>query len=353
MAEALSITRGASTISEWERNLFIPPLAVIRDICLKYSINANWLLTGNGDVHMSHGDEHGQALLIKKSIWDLPAFSDLLIDHSIDLKRVENHITDKTRYINRLVEIYYNDKINHLIEFKPGNLQFIRSLLNYKTETTRRVINNVRSICAESNVPLFYFKTDQHMIDDFMQSLNPSILQTMLNSSSPLDDNISTGRVDAKQEATSMFHETCQPYHPAQHHDQAVLAGGIDSDDINIDDLVAKTHAVLKSPTIYRTALASNINAFHQSIRTNEAMYALEARLSALEEKDRARIGRDAPAEDMAEVLRRVAELERKCADLEKENEALKSSGPVDPPAVEAPIPAAIPSTKSTGRKNT
>jgi chromosome segregation ATPase len=60
-------------------------------------------------------------------------------------------------------------------------------------------------------------------------------------------------------------------------------------------------------------------------------------------------------ADGLEDIKKRVMALERKCSELEKENAALKLSGPVDDPTTEIPIKGATttPPTNSTGRKNT
>lgn len=50
-----------------------------------------------------------------------------------------------------------------------------------------------------------------------------------------------------------------------------------------ISDLITKTVNVLESDTIYRHALASNINAFHHAIEMNYKVEKVEARLLLLE----------------------------------------------------------------------
>jgi transcriptional regulator with XRE-family HTH domain len=53
---------------------------------------------------------------------------------------------------------------------------------------------------------------------------------------------------------------------------------------VNIKDLTYKTIEVLESDTIYRTALASNINAFHQSIKMAEELKIMKSRQDAFEQ---------------------------------------------------------------------
>ncbi|MEW6258886.1 MAG: helix-turn-helix transcriptional regulator [Thermodesulfobacteriota bacterium] len=56
----------------------------------------------------------------------------------------------------------------------------------------------------------------------------------------------------------------------------------IQDDQFKLSDLLAKTIYILESPTIYRTALAHNINAFHQAVIS---LSDTEERLSAIEKK--------------------------------------------------------------------
>lgn len=54
-------------------------------------------------------------------------------------------------------------------------------------------------------------------------------------------------------------------------------------DDFKMSDMLTKTAEVLESDTIYRTALASNINAFHQAVNSERTLARLEERMVALE----------------------------------------------------------------------
>jgi len=56
-------------------------------------------------------------------------------------------------------------------------------------------------------------------------------------------------------------------------------------DDFKMTDMVTMTVEVLESETIYRTALASNIRAFHQAVRSERTLAQLEERMVALEAK--------------------------------------------------------------------
>jgi len=53
--------------------------------------------------------------------------------------------------------------------------------------------------------------------------------------------------------------------------------------EINKSDLLKKTIDILESDSIYRAALASNINAFHYSIQTENKLSNMDARMSSLE----------------------------------------------------------------------
>jgi transcriptional regulator with XRE-family HTH domain len=55
--------------------------------------------------------------------------------------------------------------------------------------------------------------------------------------------------------------------------------------DLKISDLVAKTIDILESESIYRSALASNINAFYYSIQTRNTLEAMKNRMVAMEKQ--------------------------------------------------------------------
>ncbi|GAB6035842.1 hypothetical protein JCM15519_04010 [Fundidesulfovibrio butyratiphilus] len=78
-------------------------------------------------------------------------------------------------------------------------------------------------------------------------------------------------------------------------------------DDWKMTDMVTMTVEVLESDTIYRTALASNIRAFHQAVRSERTLAKLEERVAILEAREE-----------------RWAQIEGRMADLEKENAELK-----------------------------
>lgn len=78
-------------------------------------------------------------------------------------------------------------------------------------------------------------------------------------------------------------------------------------EDWKMSDMLTKTAEVLESDTIYRTALASNINAFHQAVRSERLLAQLVERVAALEAR-----------ED------RWAQIEARMTELEKENAQLK-----------------------------
>jgi len=72
-------------------------------------------------------------------------------------------------------------------------------------------------------------------------------------------------------------------------------------------DMVTMTVEVLESETIYRTALASNIRAFHQAVRSERTLVKLEERMAAMESR-----------------LEQVAQFELRVEELARENQELK-----------------------------
>lgn len=78
-------------------------------------------------------------------------------------------------------------------------------------------------------------------------------------------------------------------------------------DDFKMTEMVTMTVEVLESETIYRTALASNIRAFHQAVRSERTLARLEERVAIMEAK-----------------LERMGQIEERMAELEKENGELK-----------------------------
>jgi len=56
-------------------------------------------------------------------------------------------------------------------------------------------------------------------------------------------------------------------------------------EDFKMSDMLTKTAEVLESETIYRTALASNINAFHQAVQGERLLTNLAERMELLEKQ--------------------------------------------------------------------
>ena len=79
------------------------------------------------------------------------------------------------------------------------------------------------------------------------------------------------------------------------------------AEDWKMSDMLTKTATVLESDTIYRTALASNINAFHQAVQSERMLARLEERVATLEAREE-----------------RWAQFEARMEELEKENAGLK-----------------------------
>lgn len=70
--------------------------------------------------------------------------------------------------------------------------------------------------------------------------------------------------------------------------------------EFKIHEMLQKTTAILESNTIFRAALLSNINAFHQAISADKAIEILQRHVSDLEERTRAQL------EELTERLKQV-----------------------------------------------
>lgn len=107
---------------------------------------------------------------------------------------------------------------------------------------------------------------------------------------------------------------------------QAPCVKHADQSHINIQDMLRKTGEILQSNTIYRTALTSNINAFHQSILVERDMKAMEAHMNILEQqmqKLTQRMDSHPPGEQPTDGMR-MERLERKISELTQECDELK-----------------------------
>ena len=91
-------------------------------------------------------------------------------------------------------------------------------------------------------------------------------------------------------------------------------------EEFRMSDMVTKTIEVLESDTIYRTALASNINAFHQAVRSERTLAHMEKRLADLEAKA------DAMAKRMEELEKENQELKRRL-EPPRQNQAVGEAG--------------------------
>jgi len=78
------------------------------------------------------------------------------------------------------------------------------------------------------------------------------------------------------------------------------------AEDFKMSDMVTKTIEVLESETIYRTALASNINAFHQAVQGERLMGRMEQRLADLEAKS------ESMSKEISELRRENRELKQR-----------------------------------------
>lgn len=77
-------------------------------------------------------------------------------------------------------------------------------------------------------------------------------------------------------------------------------------EEFRMSDMLTKTAEVLESDTIYRTALASNINAFHQAVRSERTLVRIEERMAEWEAKA------DAMARELSELRRENRELKER-----------------------------------------
>lgn len=77
-------------------------------------------------------------------------------------------------------------------------------------------------------------------------------------------------------------------------------------EEFRMSDMLTKTAEVLESDTIYRTALASNINAFHQAVRSERTLARIEERMAEWEAKA------DAMARELSELRRENRELKER-----------------------------------------
>lgn len=91
------------------------------------------------------------------------------------------------------------------------------------------------------------------------------------------------------------------------------------ADNFKITDMITKTMEILESETIFRTALASNINAFHQALKFESDQKARDDRMAEMERR------MDAQAKRQDEQDRRHAEHARRYAEIEAENDRLRN----------------------------
>lgn len=109
------------------------------------------------------------------------------------------------------------------------------------------------------------------------------------------------------------------------------------SEELDIYVLLKKAGEVLESPGIYRTALASNINAFHHSIKMSQDLADMKARMDTLEEFE-------------AQTKIKFDELAQLIKGLQEENRILKQlrSSEEDSPIIDASSHTTRPSSRKT-----
>lgn len=83
----------------------------------------------------------------------------------------------------------------------------------------------------------------------------------------------------------------------AQSSSETTLSGN--DEEIDVSDMLLMTSVVLKSETVYRSALASNVRAFYQAVIKEEEMQSVNEKLEALQKHN----------ENMAERMERMEQM--------------------------------------------
>ena len=283
----------------------------------RFSINRVWLETGAGSPFSTSQTVEKDAL------------TGLIHEYIDRIERVLEIITWS--------KVSDEHRLYHLLRFNDGNYLLITTqpILAYKDDNISIEIHDARDELQQRDIPILQLQLEDHWFNEYVLYPKREKLEALffLSDVKPLSIPIERTKPDSPASKFTL--------------DSLAIASAASEAaalHVNIKDLAYKTIEVLESETIYRTALASNINAFHHAIKMEEQMKAIQAHMENFERQMH---------EQFTSLKHDIDALQRECADLRNENATLKSSGPVDPPASEIPIPSAIPPTKSTGRKNT
>ena len=119
---------------------------------------------------------------------------------------------------------------------------------------------------------------------------------------------------------SSPLNETCAPAAPAQR-ESTIENIQVPAEEFKISEMITKTVEVLESNSIYRTALASNINAFHHSINMIAQIERMEGAMVRMEIEQQQTQSRTTVLEQqVAELLGELKDTEGKGSQKEKKD---------------------------------
>lgn len=232
----------------------------------------------------------------------------------------------------RVLEIVYGRKdttgvkADYLARFTDGSYLLIGAMIHYNDEAPPLEVRDIRGELADRGIHLYQLRLDERWYADYTVYPKREKLEALFfrPDVGPIKPQKSLGSLDEikKQAPWVLGKEEDHYFEDSEAEEAGILK------------LLSKTADVLKSKTVYRTALKSNINAFHQSIRTEEELSRMTRRMDDFEHQTHQKI------DELAQLIK----------GLQEENRLLKQSGSLE----EGLTPDASSSTdQPSGRKTT
>lgn len=245
-------------------------------ISLLFDINEQWILAGTGPVFSTSVS----ALEEKVPVMDL----------------VMRNIERTERMLEIISGSPHHDQriIYHLARFQDGNCLLITGMLPYDDKSLSAEITDIRDELQQREIPIYQLQVDEHWFAELTIYPRKERLQELFmhHDARPLGEQNTSGALSSA----------------LRYYD---LTPATDAGELNIYDLLKKAGEVLEAPGIYRSALASNIIAFHHSIKMSEDLAAVKSRMDTFETFE-------------AQTNKKFDELAQLIKILQEENQTLK-----------------------------
>lgn len=270
-------------------------------ISLQFDINEQWILEGTGPVFSTSVNAQEQQASV----------TDLVMRNIDRTERMLEIVTSSPHHGRRTVY--------HLARFRDGHCLLITGMLPYDDKSPAIEIIDIRDELRRREIPVYQLQADDHWFAELSAYPRMEKLQELFM------------RYDARPLGEHGI-ELKEAISPVQENSAGKPKQAPEKE--SIYDLLKKAAEVLASQGIYRSALVSNINAFHHSIRMAEELAALKARMDTIE----------------AQTKTQFNELAQLIKGLQEENRILKQrrSTEEDPPITDASSSTDQPSSRKT-----